>query len=189
MDPDRIEARYGGAPGPEHSYYHKILLSNAVVDDQDRPWVIVHNLLQGGAQLFRHDTPERWRGIELRGAVRSALPGFRVQHCGQLSRHRDGTIEAVLMVAPDNERGWGTRGTELVRLLIGPDCSVRGTETVRRPDANMPHWLPSLERWCWHAPIDRPALLYTRGINAGGYQHNRNDVNTEVWLQIPRAKA
>lgn len=109
---------------------------------------------------------------------------FRIQHCGQLSRHRDGTIEVVLMVAPEPERGWGSKGTELVRVLVDPNGSVRHAELVRPCDTDMPHWLPSIERWCWHAPIAKPALLYTRGINAGGYQHNRNCINTEVWLQI-----
>ena len=183
---ERIEARYGGPPGPLNSYYHKILLSNVAVDERGRPWAIVHNLLNGSAELYRHEDAAGWVGIELRDSVTSLLPGFRVLHCGQVSRHRDGTIEAVLMVAPEAEPGWGTKGTELVRLLVGPDGSIARTELVRGRDPDLPHWLPSIERWCSHAPIDRPALLFTRGINAGGYQHNRNRVNTEVWLQAGR---
>jgi len=185
MPPERIEADYGGAPGPRHSYYHKILLSNPVVDDQGRPWVIVHNLLKGTARLYRHKEPGGWAGVPLNEAVCSVLPGFRIQHCGQLSFHRDGTTEAVLMVAPQREAAWGAKGTELVRLLISPDGSIRRSELVRPPDPTVPHWLPSIERWCWHARADRPALMYTRGINAGGFRHNRNRVNTEVWLQLP----
>jgi hypothetical protein len=185
MEPARIEADYGGAPGPLHSYYHKILLSNVAVDDQARPWVVVHNLLEGTAQLYRHEVSAGWVGVSLTGAVRSVLPGFHVRHCGQLSRRRDGTIEVVLMVAPLAERAWGTKGTELVRLLVGPDGSLRRSDLVRRPDPDMPHWLPSIERWCWQAPVERPALMYTRGVNVGGYSQNRNRVETEVWLQLP----
>ncbi|MBL7040902.1 MAG: BNR-4 repeat-containing protein [Pirellulaceae bacterium] len=185
MQPERIEAKYGGAAGPLNSYYHKILLSNVAVDENDQPWVVVHNLLKGSAQLFHHEDSTGWTGIPLDQAVRSVLPGFHILHCGQVSRHRDGTIEAVLMVAPESQRAWGTKGTELVRLLVGADGSVRDSELVCPIDPDMPHWLPSIERWCWHAPVDRPMLLYTRGINAGGYQHNRNQVKTEVRLQIP----
>ena len=36
-----------------------------------------------------------------------------------------------------------------------------------------------------HASIQRPALTYTRGINAGGYSQNRNRLETEVRLQLP----
>lgn len=182
IDPDRIEVHYGGPAGPLHSYYHKILLSNVAVDDQGRPWVIVHNLLNGAAELYRHEQHSGWMATPLYDSVCAVLPNFRIQHCGQLSRHQDGTIEAVLMVAPKTERGWGSKGTELVRLLAHPDGTIRHAELVRPCDPDMPHWLPSIERWCWHAPIAKPALLYTRGINAGGYQHNRNSVNTEVWL-------
>jgi hypothetical protein len=185
MDPQRVEANYGGPAGPRHSYYHKILLSNLAVDDSGRPWVIVHNLLNGCARLFRHERGAGWRGVELRDAVQDVLPGFGIRHCGQLSRWRDGTLEAVLMVAPQSETGWGSNGTELIRLLVKTDGSILSAELVRPIDPSLPHWLPSLERWCPHAPLDRPALLYTRGINAGGYRHNVNQVKTEVWLQIP----
>jgi hypothetical protein len=185
LDPERIEASYGGPAGPLHSYYHKILLSNVAVDERGRPWVVLHNLLEGTARLYRHEESAGWVGVALDDAVRSVLPGYRIQHCGQVARHGDGTIEAVLMVAPDAERGWGTKGTELVRVLVGPDGSVRRSELVCPPDPDVPHWLPSLERFCWDAPLDRPALLYTRGINAGGYSHNRNRVETEVRLQLP----
>ena len=184
MPSERIEAKYGGAPGPLNSYYHKILLSNVAVDENDQPWVIVHNLLKGSAQLYHHKDSTGWTGIPLDQAVRSILPGFHILHCGQVSRHRDGAIEAVLMVAPESQRAWGTKGTELVRVLVGADGSIRRSELVCPIDPDMPHWLPSIERWCWHAPVDRPMLLYTRGVNAGGYQHNRNSVKTEVWLRL-----
>ena len=186
IDPQRVEARYGGKAGPLHSYYHKILLSNPVVDDLGRPSVIVHDLPHGRAELFCHRGDDGWKPTPLGDAVRSVFPGFRIQHCGQLSRHRDGTIEAVLMVAPDKERGWGAKGTELVRLLVDAEGSIRETTTVRSPDPELPHWLPSIERWCPHVPIGSPALLFTRGINAGGYSHNVNRVDTEIRLQLPR---
>lgn len=185
MQSERIEAKYGGAAGPLNSYYHKILLSNVTVDENDQPWVIVHNLLEGTARLYHHENSTGWMGIPLDQAVRAVLSGFHILHCGQVSRHRDGTIEAVLMVAPKDQRAWGAKGIELARLLFGADGAIRRTDLVCPIEPDMPHWLPSIERWCWHAPVERPMLLYTRGINAGGYQHNRNRVKTEIRLQIP----
>ena len=182
MPPARIEASYGGPRGPLHSYYHKMVLSNPVVDERGRPWAIVHNLLAGDAQLYRHEEEGQWAGIPLAATVHALLPGYHLRHCGQLSRRRDGSIVAVLMASPAPGVGWGDNGTTLVRLVVDADGRVSHKEIVGPPQPGMPHWLPSLERWCWHAPADRPALLYTRGMNAGGYGNNVNRVKTEVWL-------
>jgi hypothetical protein len=92
----RIEWHYGGASGPRNSYYHKMTLSNPVVDERGRPWTIVHNLLAGDAQLYRHEEDGPWVGTPLAEPVRALLPGYLIRHCGQLARHRDGTIEAIL---------------------------------------------------------------------------------------------
>ena len=183
MAAERVEAQYGGARGPLNSYYHKMVLSNPAVDERGRPWVIVHNLLAGDAQLFRHEEYGPWVGTPLAEPVRTLLPGYRIRHCGQLSRHRDGTVEAVLMVSPEAAVGWGEKSTSLVRLEFDAQGQVVHQSLVRAPEPDMPHWMPSLERWCWRAPVDRPALLYTRGLNAGGYSNNVNIVKTEVWVE------
>jgi hypothetical protein len=185
MPPERIEANYGGPPGPLHSYHHKILASNPIVDDRGRPWVIVDSPLVGDAHLFRHEEEGKWIGTPLGEVVRSLLPGYLIRYFGQLSRHRDGTIEVVLMTSPRANRGWGAIGTTLVRLIVDMDARVIHQQVVNPPQPDRAQWLPSLQRWCPHAPPDKPALLYTRGINAGGYSQNRNRVETEVWLQIP----
>lgn len=185
LDPQRIEQHYGGERGPGHSYYHKILLSNPVVDERGRPWVVVHNLLRGTAGLYSHDEARDWVGTPLLAAVESVLPGCRIRHCGQLSRGRGGDVEAVLMVSPEAKTGWGADGTTLARLLLAGDGHIRRAELLRPVESDLPQWLPSLERFCPHAPAERPALLYTRGRNAGGYEQNRNRVRTEVWLRLP----
>jgi len=185
MAAERIEANYGGPRGPLNSYYHKMVLSNPVVDERGRPWTIVHNLLAGDAQLCRHEENGLWVGTPLGEPVCALLPGYQIRHCGQLSRHRDGTIEAVLMVSPAAETGWGANRTALVRLECDGAGRVIRQSLVRAPESDVPHWMPSLERWCSHAPLDRPALLYTRGLNAGGYSNNVNRVKTEVWVEQP----
>jgi hypothetical protein len=143
MDRNRIEADYGGPRGPNHSYYHKILLSNITVGDQGRPWVVLHNLLDATANLYRYEQKPGWVGTPLAEAVREVFPNSHIRHCGQVSRHQDGTVEVVLMVAPPNEHGWGAKGTELVRVLVDPAGSVRESELVRQPDPDTPNWLAS----------------------------------------------
>jgi hypothetical protein len=185
MAPHRIEKHYGGSRGPLNSYYHKMTLSNPVVDERGRPWVIVHNLLAGDAHLYRHDDHGPWVFTPLGEPVRRLLPGYQIRHCGQLSRHLDGTIEAILMLSPAGEPGWGAKGTSLVRLEFDTDGRAIRQTLVHEPEPELPNWMPSLERWCWRAPVDRPALLYTRGLNAGGYSNNVNSVRTEVWIEQP----
>jgi len=181
LAPMRIEACYNSNNGPLAltSYYHKMVLSNPVVDDRDQPWVIVHNLLTGDAQLFLHEDNGLWVGTPLIAPI----PGYRIQHCGQLSRHRDGTIEAVLMVSPIDELGWGASGTTLIRMQFDGKGKLINNLFLFGTEQKMPSWLPSLERWCPNNKFDHPALLYTRGINAGGGKNNINSINTEVWIE------
>lgn len=173
------------ARGPGQYYYNAILLSNPALDERGRPWVILHNILLGEADLYRLES-DRWRGLPLTEAARDVAPGHRISHAGQLSRHRDGTLEAVVTVAPEGAHEFGAPGTKLVRLLVRPEGRVTDAQFAVEPSADgVPDWLPSLQRRSSEASWERPALLYTRGHNAGGYDHNINDLATEVRLQIP----
>jgi len=173
------------ARGPGQYYYNEILLSNPVIDEQERPWVILHNLLLGEAALF-HQEGDGFVGLPLAKALGEVAPGYRISHAGQLSRHRNGTLQAILTVAPEGVREFGAVGTAMVRLLVRPEGEVTLAEFAVEPAADgTPDWLPSLERWSWQAPFDRPALLHTHGHNAGGYEHNVNDLMTTVRLQLP----
>lgn len=191
MPPERIEARYRTTGTLAlTSYYHKMVLSNPAIDPRGRPWVIVHNLLIGDALLYRHEEQGgqggqgTWIGVPLLEPVRTLLPGYRIRHCGQLSRRGDRSIEAVLMASPDAAPAWGAPGTTLVRLVFDADARLASKELVSPPDPAMPQWLPSLERWSPHAPFVRPALLYTRGLNAGGGKQNVNEMKTEVGVEV-----
>ncbi|MBM4081483.1 MAG: hypothetical protein FJ278_17400 [Planctomycetes bacterium] len=168
--------------GPMSYYYNEILLSNPVIDPAGRPWVIVHNVLKRDAQLYRAEDG-RWIPTPLLAAVKAVLPDFGIAHCGQLARHADGTLEAVLMVThKDSPGAWGALDTELVRLLIDADGQPRNSELVAEMNPNVPNWLPSVER----SPRKQPALLYTHGLNSG---KNKNDLTTEVWLDMPSVVA
>ena len=181
---DRIEQNvkpWYERPLSLNSYNHQLLLSNVIVDDSGRPWTIVHNLLAWDAKLY-HAEDGKWIGVPLLPAVNEILPQFQITHCAQLSRHKNGTIEAVLMVAPKGAREWGGKKTELVRIPITPGGQVGQAQLVCKPNPEIARWLPSIERWTWNAPNDNPALLFTQGFNAS---NNKNKLNMEVWLQIP----
>lgn len=180
--PDYEEAH--AAPGPLNYNYLQMLLSNPVVDDEGAPWVVVHNGLTGGAVLYR-GSEAGWAGTPLLDAVHGLYPGWRIHQQSTLSRHADGTLDGVLMVAPRDAPGWGPDETELVRLWIDPEGEFRRVAPVCEPDASTARWLPSLERGSGERAPDVPALLYTSGRNAGGFDQNVNELTTEVWLHLP----
>ncbi|HUT37607.1 MAG TPA: BNR-4 repeat-containing protein [Planctomycetota bacterium] len=188
LRPDRTHSRDERAkwlkPGPLNYYYNEILLSNPVTDDAGRPSAVVHDNLRGEAALFRARDGS-WTAMPLHEEARRILPGFLVQGPSSLSRHADGTLEVLLTLRPASARGWGAPGTALVRVLVGPGEGAKQARLVREPEPGLAHWLPSLEHWSWNAPSPRPALVYTRGINAGGYANNVNPIETEVWLEMP----
>jgi len=90
------------------------------------------------------------------------------------------------MVAPADAPGWGPPETELLRVLLAPGERVESVEWAWRADPRVAHWLPALQHRLWDYTFDEPALLITCGLNAGGFQNNRNDLRTDVWLRLPR---
>ena len=181
---DRIEPpEYAEAyvkPGPLNYNYLQMLLSNPVIDEEGAPWVVVHNGLTGRAALYRGEEAG-WSGIPLLDAVRTVYPGWRIHQQSALSCHSDGILDVVLMVAPEAVPGWGPDETELVRLWVSPKGEIREVGAVCEPDPSTAHWLPSLER----RSSTVPALLYTSGRNAGGFDQNVNELTAEVWLHMP----
>ncbi|HUT58522.1 MAG TPA: sialidase family protein, partial [Phycisphaerae bacterium] len=189
-DPSRIvpaERVAGDGQGPLSVQLHQLNLSNPVAGAAGRPWVVAHNVLAGEADLWCL-TDDTWRAVPLAPAVRECLPGHRIHAQSTLSRRADGSLEAVLMVAPEDSPGWGPAGTSLVRIRFDDAGAVRSVEPVCPARADMATWLPSLERWSWRAPLDAPALLYTQGlVGSWSPKHNSliNDVETSVFLDLP----
>lgn len=178
--------------GPSQYYYLNILLSNPVIDEAGRPWVVVHNLLRGEADLY-HAEGGDWIAAPLGEAVRVLLPDHWISHMSQLSRRGDGTLEIVLTVVPKEVEShrYGAKGTKLMRLLVDPAKQTRTCELVCQPERNgTPNWQASIQRPIWHTAVVQPALLWTRGINSHTLTErhtNVNDVKTEVWLQFPQS--
>ena len=187
VDPGRIEPvahrAAHAAPGPHNAEYLQINLSNPVVDDSGNPSVILHNGMDGAATLYRCHG-DQWSPRALDEIVQRILPGWTIHMQSSLSRRADGTFEIVLMVQPEMG-GWGSTETELVRVTIDSSDGPATVDLVRSPDSSFAHWLPALEHWSWSARSTEPAMLFTRGRNAGGFHNNRNDLRTKVWLDLP----
>lgn len=156
----------------------RMTLSNVLADHAGQPWVIVHDTLNMHAALYGA-IEGLWRSTNLSPAVDRVLPGWGVCPQSSLSRHADGTLEAVLMAAPLDRPLWGAKETELVRVLLDDHGEIRSSGLVRAADDRVAHWLPSLEHWDWNHPFDRPALLYTSGSNCGG------PLPVETFLDLP----
>ena len=186
LSPNRIQSdkERVNAHGPLNFNYNQMILSNPVIDGQRRPWITVHNRLDLSAKLYHYENGA-WVATDIDKEVFRLMPGFRVHVQSGLSRHEDGTIEAILMVVPKDSPQWGPNATELVRVLVKPDGTVQSAQLVRDRDQDVAHWLPSIEQWNWNIPIKTPALTYTRGVNAGAFGKNINELQTEVWLELP----
>ncbi len=167
-------------PGPRNLNYQQILLSNPVVDRHGDVHGVLHNGLTGTAELYSL-SGDRWMSRPLTTIALGDRPG-RLHVQSSLSVTATDRLHLVLMVEPTDECIWGPLGTYIVRVVMRTDGTVLRAEPVVAPDPSCAQWLPALEHPV-RGPLDHePALLYTRGVNAGGFDNNTNDLATEVYL-------
>lgn len=188
---DRVQSRSEvarfEAPGPENYNYQQMNLSNPVTDSSGALHVVLHNNRKGTADLWSL-SDRTWslsdRTWSVRHLTDAALKGSngRIHPQSSLSIDSTGTLYVVLMVEPTDHCVWGPNGTTLARLQI--DQSGVDGHSLCVMDPESAQWLPALE----HPPLggldQTPALLYTRGQNAGGFGDNQNELSTEVHLVI-----
>ncbi|MFC1712410.1 BNR-4 repeat-containing protein [Candidatus Poribacteria bacterium] len=172
------------APGPANLNYLQILLSNPVVTDAGNPCVILNNGLDGTADL-RHFDGTGWAATPLAGLVSDLAPEYRIHMQSTLSRNSDGMLQAVIMIEPTSSCIWGAAGTNMIRITFDANYKPVEAALVRSPNPDLAQWLPALEQWSWVCKSEVPALLYTVGRNAGGFGNNKNELKTEVWMEIP----
>ena len=93
-----------------------------------------------------------------------------------------GDLYAGIMLAPTKENVWGADGTITVVLKI--DVSKSKVEKLFQTpgDLSTAQWLPSFAHSHHRKTGAPPMMLYTEGINAGGFQNNYNERATKVWL-------
>lgn len=170
-------------PGPASINYQQILVSNPVPAADGGCWAVVHNGWTGRAWLGRFGGAGP-HTVELTPRVRSLLPGHRVHVHSTLSRSPSGRLVAVLMAEPTARQFWGAPGTTLVAISADEELADLDAELLVEPEPGVANWLPALERCDASRPGEAPALLYTRGGNAGGFDANQNALRTDVRLRV-----
>ncbi len=184
--PDRVESvaheQAHDRPGPRNLNYLQIILSNVVVDPDGVVHVVLHNGLTGTADLMSRTATGGWTAQPLTAAATNGDPASRVHVQSSLALLPDGRLRAALMVEQTDECVWGPPGTHIALVEIAKDGTppTRVGATPSQPDCA--HWLPAQPQ-CGPTPPQRvPPLLYTKGKNAGGFDQNKNVVETEVIL-------
>lgn len=171
-------------PGPTSYLYHNMLLSNPVVDANGSPWVVIHNYNKRDADLVTYANG-KWTHIHLLDKIQKVLPHYVIHPQSSLSQLIDGSLEVILQVMPKDQYGYGNPGTELIRMRFSLKGELMMNKLICDIDPYYANWQPAQEHWQWHEPSDKPALMYTKGINQGAFFKNINLGNSEVYLQIP----
>ena len=166
------------APGPENYNYQQMNLSNPVTDAKGSIHVVLHHNKAGTADLWTLSN-SRW---SVRNVTADALCDStgRIHPQSSLSIDASGVLHAVLMIEPTDHCVWGPDGTNIVWVRIDGD-NVSGQMLCER-DPESAQWLPALEHPLIGGLDHVPALLYTRGKNAGGFGDNQNELKTKVYL-------
>ena len=123
----------------------------------------------------------RWVETDLSPALDIDEGRYRVHMQSSLSSY-DGNLYAGIMLEPTQESVWGAAGTITVVLKI--NVSKSNVEKLLQTPGNSStaQWLPSFAHsHHWKKEV-APVMLYTEGINAGGFQNNYNEIATKVWL-------
>ncbi len=169
-------------PGPRNYNYQQINLSNPVVDTEGVVHVVLHNGLAGTADLMSRTALGHWTAESLTAAATHDDPSRRIHVQSSLCLLPDGRLRVALMVEQTEESVWGAPGTSIVLVETGKSGTVENAMQVTPVDPDCAHWLPAQPHPAAPAPEHMPPLLYTRGVNAGGFDNNRNAVQTEVLL-------
>ena len=171
-------------PGPKNVNYQQILLSNPVIDESGAVHAVLHNGLTGSAELmtFIHG---KWSSKPLTTVAASGDgngdAAKRVHVQSSLSIGPAGRLHVALMIEDTGECVWGPPGTYIVLVEVTSDGHM-SARYVTTPDAACAQWLPAFEHVSETSPNHAPPLLYTKGINGGGFGNNKNRVETEVYL-------
>ena len=184
--PERVQSREHqerhSEAGPRNKEYQQMLLSNPVVDPTGGIHVVLHNGLSGTADLLSYRSDE-WTARPLTGAATGGGKQQRVHMQSSLSLGPGPRLHAALMIEPTVECVWGAPGTYIVRLSMKTDGTEMAVEPVSVSDPSCAQWLPALEHPN-RLPLDHvPPLLYTKGLNAGGFDNNKNVRETQVYLR------
>ncbi len=169
-------------PGPGNVNYQQIILSNPVIDSNAAVHVVLHNGLTGTADLMSRSPMGDWTAAPLMAAATNGDPTSRIHVQSSLTPLPDGRLRAALMIEQTEECVWGAPGTSIVSVETGEDGTPQPAVQVTPTHPDCAYWLPAQPHYGAAVPERVPALLYTKGVNAGGFGNNNNLVETEVFL-------
>lgn len=165
--------------GPTSKEYAQIHLSNIVTDTKGIPYFLYHNGFEGTVALMRYENG--WTSTDLKTMLAKNYPGYRVHVQSTLTITETGKLYTGLMLEPTQINQWGAPGTSTVVLTIDPTSS-KTKEVFSTPiDPEIAQWLPAFVHPQQAVP-KAPFMIYTEGVNAGGFQNNHNEVATKVKL-------
>ncbi len=168
--------------GPRNLNYQQIILSNPVIDPSGVFHVVLHNGLTGTADLMSRSVSGTWTATSLTSAATHGDPVRRIHVQSSLCILPNDRPCAALMVEPTPECVWGAPGTNIVLAELGEDGTCAKSVEVTPSDAEYATWLPAQSHQSGVLPDRVPPLLYTKGVNAGGFGNNENTLKTEVFL-------
>ncbi len=176
------EQREHDQPGPRNLGYQQIILSNPVVAPSGVVHVVLHNGLTGTADLMSRYGSGTWTATSLTSAATHGDPIRRIHVQSSLCILPNGRPRVALMVEPTPECVWGAPGTSIVLAELREDGTCSRSVQVTPSDPEYATWLPSQPHQVVASRGCMPPLLYTKGVNAGGFANNKNTVKTEVFF-------
>ena len=164
-------------PGPGSKEYLQMVLSNLVVDARGIPHMLYHNGIEGTVELKSYRSGH-WISTPIMEKLEGKLPGYRVHMQSSLTVDEQGRLHAGIMMEPAIRNEWGPNGTVTLAGIIDPIHGKAQFRSIFEPDSTCAVWLPASEQ----SATVRPALLLTKGQNAGGFSANQNELKSRVIL-------
>lgn len=128
-----------------------------------------------------------WQTRTLRGELPDGFLDWGITMPGGMTFSENGTLYIVLQLIKPQDTAdtsvWGHPSSELVLFTSRDHGRSFASRVLTEQNANVPRWLPSLERPVGHHRVEaRPGLIYTNGIRG---DNNRQIISNEViWLPL-----
>ncbi len=151
-------------------------IGGLAIDDRGSPSILYswHDGEMGKSFLSRW-SGKNWKRIDLHRFLPRPYQEWFMLMPGGLTYLPDGRLKIVAQIqrSGKSRSTWGEPSTEIVQLLSDNACRTFDVSMLTAEDANVPHWLPSLERPTGFNKVGKvPAVMYT----AGGAGSNNSDI-------------
>lgn len=145
--------------------------ANLLALPDGRLWCGIWNQRTGAAGLLRRDTTSGWTRVDLSAAIAAAAPEKVATSELRLTVDSDGSLLAVLTVAPTLD--WAHSGNEILCLWLDPATgALHRNWRVPKADPAQSNWLPSVEMGDGTTPTHSPLILFTDGNRGEGLVNN-----------------